>query len=61
MNRMRSSRRLEREAKRNLEVMRLLGALSPEHKTTANFRREDRAALKRVFRDFVGVCVKLGL
>jgi transposase len=54
MNGVRSSRRLETERGRNLEAMRLLGAI-------ANFRREKGAALERVFRDFVGVCVKLGL
>jgi transposase len=61
MNRLRSSRRLETETKRNLEVMWLLGKLSPDHKTIANFRHENGAALKNVFRDFVGLCVKLGL
>jgi transposase len=61
MNRVRSSRRLETETKRNLEVMWLLGALSPDHKTIANFRRENGAALKQVFRNFVGVCMQLGL
>ncbi|MDR2246307.1 MAG: transposase [Treponema sp.] len=61
MNRVRSSRRLETETKRNLEVLWLLGALSPDHKTIALFRHERGAALKQVFRDFVEVCVKLGL
>jgi transposase len=61
MNRIRSSRRLETETKRNLEVMWLLGKLSPDHKTIALFRHENGAALKEVFRDFVGLCVKLGL
>jgi transposase len=61
MNRLRSSRRLETETKRNLEVMWLLGRLSPDHKTIAHFRHENGAALKNVFRDFVGLCVKLGL
>jgi transposase len=61
MNRIRSSRRLETETKRNLEVLWLLGTLSPDHKTIANFRHENGTALKQVFRDFVGVCMKLGL
>jgi transposase len=61
MNRVRSSRRLETETKRNLEVIWLLGTLSPDHKTIALLRHERGAALKQVFRDFVGVCVKLGL
>jgi hypothetical protein len=41
--------------------MWLLGRLSPDHKTIAHFRHENGAALKNVFRDFVGLCVKLGL
>jgi transposase len=61
MNRVRSSRRLETETKRNLEVMRLLGTLSPDHKSIAHFRRENGAELKQVFRHFVRVCVKMGL
>jgi acetyl esterase/lipase len=50
MNRVRSSRRLEIETKRNLEVIWLLGKLSPDHKTIVNFRKENAAALKGVFR-----------
>jgi transposase len=61
MNRARSSRRPGAERKRNVEVMWLLGKLSPDHKTIALFRRENTEALKRVFRDFVGLCVKPGL
>jgi len=61
MNRVRSSRRLETETKRNLEVIWLLGGLSPDHKTIATFRRDNAAALKNVFRDFVRLCMKLGL
>ena len=61
MNRVRSSRRLEAETKRNLEVIWLLGKLSPDHKTIATFRRDNSAALKNVFRDFVRLCMKLGL
>jgi hypothetical protein len=41
--------------------MRLLGKLSPDHKTIAHFRHKNGAALKEVFRDFAGVCVKRGL
>jgi hypothetical protein len=41
--------------------MRLLRKLSPDHKTIANFRHENGAALKKVFLDFAGLCVKLGL
>ena len=61
MNRIRSSRRLERETKRNLEVIWLLGKLSPDHKTIARFRHENGKALKNVFRDFVKLCLGLEL
>ena len=61
MNRVRSSRRLEAESKRNLEVIWLLGKLSPDHKTIARFRHDNSKALKNVFRDFVRLCVRLGL
>ena len=39
----------------------LLGKLSPDHKTIANFRRDNTAALKNVFRDFVRLCIRLDL
>jgi len=61
MNRIRSSRRLETESRRNLEVIWLLGKLSPDHKTIARFRHDNASALKNVFRDFVKLCVRLGL
>jgi len=61
MNRIRSSRRLETETKRNLEVIWLLRKLSPDHKTIARFRHDNSAALKNVFRDFVKLCMKLNL
>ena len=61
MNRIRSSRRLEIETKRNLEAMWLLGKLSPDHKTIARFRHDNPAALKNLFRDFVKLCLRLGL
>ena len=61
LNRVRSSRRLEAETKRNLEVIWLLGKLSPDHKTIAPFRHENGAALKNVFRDFAKLCDKLDL
>ena len=50
MNRIRSSRRLEAESKRNVEVMWLIRKLVPDHKTIANFRRDNHKALKNVFR-----------
>ena len=61
MNRIRSSRRLEKETKRNLEVIWLMQRLSPDHKTIAAFRQENATALKNVFRDFVKLCGELGL
>jgi len=61
MNRIRSSRRLENESKRNLEVIWLLCKLTPDHKTIARFRHDNTKALKNVFRDFVKLCMKLGL
>lgn len=61
MNRIRSSRRLETETKRNIEVMWLLKKLSPDHKTISRFRSENSKALKGVFRDFVKMCLGLGL
>ena len=61
MNRIRSSRRLEAESKRNLELLWLLCKLAPDHKTIANFRKENPLALKNVFCDFVKLCIKLDL
>lgn len=61
MNRIRSSRRLEAESKRNLEVMWLLKKLMPDHKTIARFRHDNASALKNVFRNFVKLCMGLGL
>ena len=61
MNKVRSSRRLETETKRNLEVIWLLRKLSPDHKTIARFRRDNTVALKNVFRNFVKLCVEMNL
>lgn len=61
MNRVRSSRNLEIETKRNLEVMWLLSKLSPDYKTIARFRQNNPNALKNVFRHFVKTCMDLGL
>jgi transposase len=61
MNRIRSSRRLEREAGRNLEAIWLMRKLRPDHKTIARFRHDNGAALKNVFRDFVKLCLRLDL
>ena len=61
LNRVRSSRRLEAESKRNLEVIWLLRRLSPDFKMIADFRRINRAAFRQVFREFVRLCRELEL
>ena len=61
LNRVQSSRRLEREAGRNVEVMWLLGRLVPDHKTIADFRKDNGAALRKVCARFVEVCRQMGL
>src|SRR6202162_4589530 len=61
LNRVRSSRRLEAESYRNLEVIWLLRHLKPDFKTIADFRRDNRAAFRAVFREFVLLCRQLDL
>src|ERR1700757_3226788 len=61
LNRVRSSRRLEAETRRNLEVMWLLRHLKPDFKTIADFRRDNRNAFRHVFRQFVLLCRQLDL
>ena len=61
LNRMRSSRRLEAECHRNIEVIWLLRTLKPDFKTIADFRRDNRGAFKSVFRQFVLLCRRLDL
>ena len=61
LNRVRSSRRLEAETHRNIEVIWLLRHLKPDFKTIADFRRDNRAAFRAVFREFVLLCRQLGL
>src|SRR5262249_2354022 len=56
-----SSRRLEREAGRNVEVMWLLGRLVPDHKTIADFRKDNGSAIKKVCARFVELCRRMGL
>jgi len=56
LNRIRSSRRLEQEAIRNLEVIWLIRKLKPDFKTIADFRKDNKQALKKVFRDFTKLC-----
>jgi len=55
MNKIRSSRRLEKESKRNIEVMWLLGSLQPDHNTISNFRRDNPRAIKKVFMETVKI------
>src|ERR687893_322836 len=61
LNRVQSSRRLEREASRNVELMWLTGRLAPDHKTIANFRKDKGRAIRQVCAQFVVLCRKLGL
>ena len=61
LNQVHSSRRLEREAKRNVELMWLTGRLSPDFKTIADFRRNNGEAIRLVCREFVMLCRKLNL
>jgi len=61
LNRVRSSRRLEREAQRNIEVIWLVRGLKPDFKTIADFRRDNCGAFKSVFRQFVLLCRRLDL
>jgi transposase len=61
LNQVHSSRRLEREAKRNVELMWLTGRLSPDFKTIADFRRHNGEAIRLVCREFVMLCRKLDL
>src|SRR6202161_2550305 len=61
LTRVQSSRRLEREAGRNVEVMWLLGRLAPDHKTIADFRKDNGLALRKVCARFVELCRKMGL
>lgn len=61
LNRIRSSRRLELETYRNLEVIWLVQQLHPTYKTIADFRKENPSALKAVYKDFLQVCRELEL
>src|SRR5215217_183148 len=61
LNRVQSSRRLEREAGRNVEVMWLLGRLAPDHKTIADFRKDNGLALRRVCARLVELRREIGL
>ncbi len=61
LNRVQSSRRLEREAGRNVEAMWLTGRLVPDHKTIADFRKDNGRAIRQVCARFVALCRALGL
>ncbi len=61
LNQVQSSRRLEREAGRNVEVMWLVGRLAPDHKTIANFRKDNGGAIRKVCAEFVTLCRQLDL
>jgi transposase len=61
LNRVQSSRRLEREAGRNVEVMWLTGRLVPDHKTIADFRKDNGSAIKQVCVQFIELCRRMGL
>jgi transposase len=61
LNRIPSSRRLERECQRNIEMIWLTGQLAPDFKTIADFRKDNGKAIREVCREFVALCHKLGL
>jgi len=61
LNRLQSSRRLERETQRNLELIWLTGRLMPDFKTIADFRKDNGVAIRRVCREFIVLCRNLSL
>jgi transposase len=61
LNRVQSSRRLERECQRNIELIWLTGRLAPDFKTIADFRRDNGEAICKVCREFVALCRRLNL
>jgi transposase len=61
LNRIQSSRRLERECHRNIELMWLTGRLAPDHKTIADFRRDNGAAICAACAQFIVICRQIGL
>src|SRR3954463_3837569 len=61
LNRIQSSRRLERETQRNLELVWLTGRLMPDFKTIADFRRDNSEAIRRVCREFIALSREVGL
>jgi transposase len=61
LNRIQSSRRLERETQRNLELIWLTGRLTPDFKTIADFRKDNGKAIRNVCREFIVLCRRLNL
>jgi Transposase domain (DUF772) len=61
LNRVQSSRRLERECQRNIELVWLTGRLMPDFKTIADFRKDNGEAISKVCREFVVLCRRLEL
>jgi transposase len=61
LNRVQSSRRLERDAQRNVELMWLTGKLAPDHKTIANFRKGNGPAIQAACAHFIVLCRQIGL
>lgn len=61
LNNIRSSRKLERETHRNVELMWLMGKLTPDHKTIANFRKDNLEPIKQVWREFSKLCKQMNL
>ena len=61
LNRVQSSRRLEREVQRNVELMWLTERLSPDHKTISDFRKDNSKAIRGVCREFIVLCRRLNL
>lgn len=61
LNRIQSSRRLERECQRNIELIWLTGNLAPDFKTIADFRKDNGKAIRRVCAEFVGLCRRMKL
>jgi transposase len=61
INQVQSSRRLEREAQRNIELMWLTGRLAPDFKTIADFRKDNGSAIRAACRQFITLCRRLDL
>lgn len=61
LNNIRSSRKLERETHRNVELMWLMGKLTPDHKTIADFRKDNLKPIKQVWREFSKLCKQMDL